>query len=181
MIWCLYAVLFLICFYFSEIFTIQGNTQGRPCYLPFLYDGQWFHSCTGVGREDGHLWCATTYDYGKDERWGFCPVKSESTFHTTYFSTSLSAPIPKISPFQKYIFMFVPTQWSRLKPLSHAVLPCKVLEDFLYGVMCEWDQGSIFWEICTGNLPAQDLIIFPEHCLYSCVWNEISNIVGRGT
>ncbi|CAL8272872.1 unnamed protein product [Lota lota] len=63
---------------YREIFTIQGNSQGRPCYLPFLYDGQWFHSCTGVGREDGHLWCATTYDYGKDERWGFCPVKTNN-------------------------------------------------------------------------------------------------------
>lgn len=60
-----------------EIYTIQGNSHGRPCYLPFLYDGQWFHNCTNIGREDGHLWCATTYDYGKDERWGFCPVKSE--------------------------------------------------------------------------------------------------------
>ncbi|XP_062389023.1 C-type mannose receptor 2 [Sardina pilchardus] len=60
----------------QEIYTIQGNSHGRPCFLPFLYDGQWFHSCTSVGREDGHLWCATTFDYGKDERWGFCPVKS---------------------------------------------------------------------------------------------------------
>uniref|UniRef100_A0A4W6FIQ0 Mannose receptor C-type 2 n=1 Tax=Lates calcarifer TaxID=8187 RepID=A0A4W6FIQ0_LATCA len=62
---------------YREIYTIQGNSHGRPCYLPFLYDGQWFHSCTSIGREDGHLWCATTYDYGKDERWGFCPVKSD--------------------------------------------------------------------------------------------------------
>ncbi|XP_036445756.1 C-type mannose receptor 2 [Colossoma macropomum] len=61
---------------YREIYTIQGNSHGRPCYLPFLYDGQWFHSCTSVGREDGHLWCATTHDYGKDERWGFCPIKS---------------------------------------------------------------------------------------------------------
>ncbi|KAM4531180.1 C-type mannose receptor 2 [Odontesthes bonariensis] len=61
---------------YREIYTIQGNSHGRPCYLPFLYDGQWFHNCTSIGREDGHLWCATTYDYGKDERWGFCPVKS---------------------------------------------------------------------------------------------------------
>lgn len=65
----------------SEIYTIQGNSLGRPCYLPFLYDGQWFHNCTNIGREDGHLWCATTYDYGKDERWGFCPVKSESSLY----------------------------------------------------------------------------------------------------
>lgn len=63
-----------------EIYTIQGNSHGHPCYFPFLYDGQWFHNCTSTGREDGHLWCATTADYGKDERWGFCPVKSERRF-----------------------------------------------------------------------------------------------------
>ncbi|KAG7505964.1 hypothetical protein JOB18_044116 [Solea senegalensis] len=63
---------------YGEIYTIQGNSHGRPCYLPFMYDGKWFHSCTSIGREDGHLWCATTFDYGKDERWGFCPVKSSN-------------------------------------------------------------------------------------------------------
>lgn len=66
-----------LCLFSIEIYTIQGNSHGSPCYFPFLYDGQWFHSCTSVGREDGFHWCATTHDYGKDQRWGFCPVKSE--------------------------------------------------------------------------------------------------------
>lgn len=61
----------------SEIYTIQGNSHGKPCTIPFKYDNQWFHECTSTGREDGHLWCATTQDYGKDERWGFCPIKSK--------------------------------------------------------------------------------------------------------
>ncbi|XP_068509437.1 C-type mannose receptor 2 isoform X1 [Syngnathus scovelli] len=61
---------------YREIYTIQGNSNGRPCHLPFLYDGQWFHNCTSIGREDGHLWCATTYDYAQGESWGFCPVNS---------------------------------------------------------------------------------------------------------
>ncbi|KAL0992746.1 hypothetical protein UPYG_G00097860 [Umbra pygmaea] len=63
---------------YREIYTIQGNSHGRPCYLPFLYDGHWYHSCTSIGREDGHLWCATTFDYGKDEHWGFCPVNKNN-------------------------------------------------------------------------------------------------------
>ncbi|XP_041087362.1 C-type mannose receptor 2 isoform X1 [Polyodon spathula] len=61
---------------YHEIYTIQGNSHGKPCTIPFKYDNHWFHECTSTGREDGHLWCATTADYGKDERWGFCPVKS---------------------------------------------------------------------------------------------------------
>uniref|UniRef100_A0A8C2AKX6 Mannose receptor, C type 2 n=1 Tax=Cyprinus carpio TaxID=7962 RepID=A0A8C2AKX6_CYPCA len=70
------SYMFLCLFFSIEIYTIQGNSHGSPCYFPFLYDGQWFHSCTSVGREDGFHWCATTHDYGKDQRWGFCPVKS---------------------------------------------------------------------------------------------------------
>lgn len=66
-----------------EIYTVQGNSHGRPCHLPFLYDGQWFHSCTSTSREDGHLWCATTSDYGKDELYGFCPVKSELSLYSS--------------------------------------------------------------------------------------------------
>uniref|UniRef100_A0A8D2LRQ8 C-type mannose receptor 2 n=1 Tax=Varanus komodoensis TaxID=61221 RepID=A0A8D2LRQ8_VARKO len=61
---------------YSEIYTIQGNSHGKPCTIPFKYDNQWFYDCTSMGRGDGHLWCATTQDYGKDERWGFCPIKS---------------------------------------------------------------------------------------------------------
>uniref|UniRef100_A0A670J1X4 C-type mannose receptor 2 n=1 Tax=Podarcis muralis TaxID=64176 RepID=A0A670J1X4_PODMU len=62
---------------YSEIYTIQGNSHGKPCTIPFKYDNQWFYDCTSMGRGDGHLWCATTQDYGKDERWGFCPIKSD--------------------------------------------------------------------------------------------------------
>uniref|UniRef100_A0A665USI8 Mannose receptor, C type 2 n=1 Tax=Echeneis naucrates TaxID=173247 RepID=A0A665USI8_ECHNA len=75
---------------YQEIYTIQGNSHGRPCYLPFLYDGQWFHSCTSIGREDGHLWCATTYDYGKDERWGFFPLTSCSGCETFWDTDPLT-------------------------------------------------------------------------------------------
>uniref|UniRef100_A0A4W3HUR5 Fibronectin type-II domain-containing protein n=1 Tax=Callorhinchus milii TaxID=7868 RepID=A0A4W3HUR5_CALMI len=63
---------------YHEIYTIQGNSNGKPCTIPFKYDNQWYHGCTTIGREDGHLWCATTVDYGRDERWGFCPIMSKS-------------------------------------------------------------------------------------------------------
>ncbi|XP_059811722.1 C-type mannose receptor 2 isoform X1 [Hypanus sabinus] len=62
---------------YHEIYTIQGNSHGKPCTIPFIYDSHWFHDCTVIGREDGHFWCATTVDYGKDERWGFCPIASD--------------------------------------------------------------------------------------------------------
>uniref|UniRef100_UPI00358E0A76 C-type mannose receptor 2 n=1 Tax=Myxine glutinosa TaxID=7769 RepID=UPI00358E0A76 len=56
------------------MYTIQGNSHGQPCVFPFKYDHKWYHNCTEDGRDDKHLWCATSSDYDKDELWGFCPV-----------------------------------------------------------------------------------------------------------
>uniref|UniRef100_A0A8C4X052 Mannose receptor, C type 2 n=1 Tax=Eptatretus burgeri TaxID=7764 RepID=A0A8C4X052_EPTBU len=56
------------------MYTIQGNSHGEPCIFPFKYDHKWYHNCTDDGRDDKHLWCATSSDYDKDELWGFCPV-----------------------------------------------------------------------------------------------------------
>ena len=39
----------------AEVYTIQGNSHGKPCTIPFKYDNQWFHGCTSTGREDLYL------------------------------------------------------------------------------------------------------------------------------
>ncbi|XP_053539216.1 secretory phospholipase A2 receptor isoform X3 [Ictalurus punctatus] len=59
---------------YEEIHTLLGNAQGLPCALPFQYSGKWFWECTTEGREDQHLWCATTSSYDQDQKWGFCPT-----------------------------------------------------------------------------------------------------------
>uniref|UniRef100_A0A5F9CHX8 SEL1L adaptor subunit of SYVN1 ubiquitin ligase n=1 Tax=Oryctolagus cuniculus TaxID=9986 RepID=A0A5F9CHX8_RABIT len=58
---------------------IEGTAHGEPCHFPFLFLDKEYDECTADGREDGRLWCATTYDYKADEKWGFCETEEEAT------------------------------------------------------------------------------------------------------
>ncbi|XP_068802825.1 protein sel-1 homolog 1 isoform X4 [Struthio camelus] len=57
---------------------IGGTADGEPCHFPFLFLEKEYAECTADGREDGRLWCATTYDYKKDQKWGFCETEEQS-------------------------------------------------------------------------------------------------------
>ncbi|KAI6055558.1 protein sel-1 homolog 1 [Marmota monax] len=57
---------------------IEGTAHGEPCHFPFLFLDKEYEECTSDGREDGRLWCATTYDYKTDEKWGFCETEEEA-------------------------------------------------------------------------------------------------------
>uniref|UniRef100_A0A8C4ZY64 72 kDa type IV collagenase n=2 Tax=Gadus morhua TaxID=8049 RepID=A0A8C4ZY64_GADMO len=50
-----------------------GNADGEFCKFPFLFQGKEYNSCTPQGRDDGFLWCSTTYDFDNDAKYGFCP------------------------------------------------------------------------------------------------------------
>lgn len=52
-----------------------GTADGEPCIFPFLFQKKEYMDCTTDGRGDGRLWCATTYDYNMDKKWGFCESK----------------------------------------------------------------------------------------------------------
>ncbi|XP_040214940.1 epididymal sperm-binding protein 1 isoform X2 [Rana temporaria] len=57
------------------IYAEGGNANGQLCVFPFNYNSKWYSDCTSDGISNGRLWCATTGDYNKDEKWGYCPQK----------------------------------------------------------------------------------------------------------
>uniref|UniRef100_A0A8C6PP29 72 kDa type IV collagenase n=1 Tax=Nothobranchius furzeri TaxID=105023 RepID=A0A8C6PP29_NOTFU len=67
------------CCFISVVKAKFGNADGEFCKFPFLFMGTEYNSCTSQGRDDGFLWCSTTYNFDEDSKYGFCPHESMST------------------------------------------------------------------------------------------------------
>lgn len=59
--------------------TLYGNAEGAMCHFPFRFQDKLYKHCTSEGRSDDLPWCATTADYDKDQKYGFCPSERKTT------------------------------------------------------------------------------------------------------
>jgi hypothetical protein len=85
----------LIVFYFSDIIFLQCHfifsesrcavktTSGELCVFPFYYNKKLYYSCTTVDYEN-KLWCATSFNYNRDNKWGDCDTTRGKWKHPSY-------------------------------------------------------------------------------------------------
>uniref|UniRef100_A0A803Y4X6 Macrophage mannose receptor 1 n=1 Tax=Meleagris gallopavo TaxID=9103 RepID=A0A803Y4X6_MELGA len=70
---------------YEDMYTLGGNNFGAPCVFPFKFNGKWFADC--IRRtEASSLWCATTSDFDRDQRFGNCP--SKDTLYKEFWKTN---------------------------------------------------------------------------------------------
>ncbi|KAL2081956.1 hypothetical protein ACEWY4_021774 [Coilia grayii] len=65
--------------------------EGEPCVFPINYMGKSLNSCTTEGMTVGRAWCATTSDYKKDQKWGYCAPVTAKRQSTILFSCNRTA------------------------------------------------------------------------------------------
>ncbi|KAI1898277.1 hypothetical protein AGOR_G00070670 [Albula goreensis] len=68
-----------ICHHPYQVVYTTGNSLGKPCDFPFLYNGTSYHGC--VPTEDGKSWCFTTADYDTERKMGYCLKYEEGCEH----------------------------------------------------------------------------------------------------
>ncbi|RNA20258.1 macrophage mannose receptor 1-like, partial [Brachionus plicatilis] len=80
----------------SNINTYGGNSDGKPCVFPFVFEGNVYYECGKYG-DRNQEWCATTTNYDSDQKWGFCSneyicengwIEADSLCYKLFKSTS---------------------------------------------------------------------------------------------
>ena len=54
---------------------INGTTtkDGTYCYFPFVYENKLHYNCSD--KHSSLAWCSTTFNYDKEQQWGYCGLR----------------------------------------------------------------------------------------------------------
>lgn len=59
-----------------ETYTVGGSGNGASCVFPFNYKQALYYQCISKNNK-GRPWCATSYNYDTEKRWGNCAGKHD--------------------------------------------------------------------------------------------------------
>ena len=126
-------LIFFSSFFFSiwAASKIITNT-GRRCVFPFKYRGRYYKTCTTV-RSRGRPWCATTSNYDKDKKWGYCP--SKFTVHVLFCGIEINCIGFFVFCYEFAIIFFYKTRtktsnWFILNQLEHRLKSAQAFNRF---------------------------------------------------
>ncbi|KAM5152369.1 lymphocyte antigen 75-like [Mantella aurantiaca] len=71
---------------YHVVYTTGGNSYGKPCEFPFMFNGTWHNDCIYDTNEDRE-WCSTSGIFDTDGRWGNC-LKPVSDCNRTWTQNS---------------------------------------------------------------------------------------------
>ncbi|XP_020914877.1 uncharacterized protein LOC110252396 isoform X2 [Exaiptasia diaphana] len=70
--------------------TSGGNSAGKCCAMPFIFQDTVYDKCITHART-GDLWCATTPNYDTDKSWGFCKTTGRRSDLLSYRPNTLTS------------------------------------------------------------------------------------------
>ncbi|XP_049503717.1 coagulation factor XII [Panthera uncia] len=128
--------------------TVVLTVTGEPCYFPFQYNRQLYHTCIRKGRPGPQPWCATSPNFEQDQQWAYClepkKVKDHCSKHSPCQNGGTCVNTPKgphcICPehftgkhcqrekcFESQLLQFFHEKetWHRLEPAGVAECQCK--------------------------------------------------------
>lgn len=158
-----------------------GNADGEFCKFPFLFMGTEYNSCTSQGRDDGFLWCSTTYNFDEDGKYGFCP--HECKFILRFFFSFFDATTSSCVCISNLVAQFdlshdaVPylhLNWTEIKSsVSYTGKVILHIRFVLYSklFLLILDREKVGWTVCQESVvfffsvwSGSWNISFPSHC-----------------
>ncbi|XP_038598480.1 LOW QUALITY PROTEIN: cation-independent mannose-6-phosphate receptor [Tachyglossus aculeatus] len=100
--------------------------DGDTCVFPFTYNGKSYEECTAEGRTKA--WCATTPNYDRDHKWGFCRPSTSSRAAAILFRCDESAGIGSPQIFSETPGCAVTFEWKTQVVCLPKKMKCKFVE-----------------------------------------------------